>query len=130
MTTPETSIKNKLNRRDDKIAKLAELAYRRLTFGPFSSSGLPDRVVSFGSATIGVEVKADKKKLTPLQAHQIEEGIKHGMPGMGVIGNAGVESYYADLLEHFTEEAVEERMIQYDRDCLALREALQELIDD
>ena len=130
MTTPETSIKQKLNRRDAKIAKLAQLAYRRLTFGPLSTSGLPDRVVSFGTATIGVEVKANGKKLTKLQEYQLEKGRKHGMPGMSVLGNAGVDNYYSDLMEYFTPEAVEERMIQYERDCVALYEALEELVDD
>lgn len=127
MATPETAIKNKLNRRDDKITKLAELAYRRLTFGPFSSAGLPDRIVSWGSATVGIEVKANKKKLTKLQEYQLEKGREHGMPGMGVIGDEGVDSYYKDLLPFFTEEAVEKRMIKYERDCLAVHEALLEL---
>lgn len=130
MATSETRIKQKLNRRDEKLKKACELAYRRLTFGPFSASGLPDRVVSFGSATIGIEVKADGKKLTKLQEYKLQEGIDHGMPGMAVIGEQDVKDYYKKLLKEFTEEQVEMRMIQYERDCLALREALEELIDE
>ena len=130
MATPETRIKQKLNRRDEKLKKLCELAYQRLTFGPFSASGLPDRVVSFGSARVGIEVKANDKKLTPLQENKLDECIKHGIPAFGLIGDKGVDNYYQMLLKEMTEEQVEIRMIQYERDCLALREALEELIEN
>ena len=128
MATPETRIKNKLNRRDKKIELMSKLPYRRLTFGPFSSSGLPDRLVSFGSATVGIEVKAEGKKLTKLQEHKLAEGVTHGVPSFGLIGDTGVDIYYQTLMDYFSEDRVEERMIAYERDCLALREALEELI--
>lgn len=130
MATPETKIKQKLNRRDDKLTKLSELHHERLTFGPFSKSGLPDRLTFWGTAAFAVEVKADEKELTKLQLKRLKEAAAYGIPGIGVIGNEGVDSYYKAMLPYFTEEAVEERMIQYERDCLALREVLEGLIDE
>lgn len=127
MATPETLIKNRLNNKDKKI-KEAGIAYRRLTFGPNSASGLPDRLINFGNVQVGVEVKRDGKKLTPLQQHKLEEGVKFGVPGMGLIGDEGVDNYYKMLIELlYTDNWVDEYCMEYKRDAEALYDVLENL---
>ena len=127
MATAETIIKQKLDRRDKKIAERCKLMYRRLTFGPYAASGTPDQLKHWGTAGIFVEVKRDGKKPTKLQQHKLEEAIRHGTPAIAVCGEEGLETYHQDLAEQFTPEAVEARIQQYREDCAKLYETLLEM---
>lgn len=126
--TPETAIKQKLNRLDEKLRKESGLDYRRLTFGPYSTSGTPDRMTNFGSAKIWCEVKRDGKKPTKLQQHKLDQAVKFGEPAIWTAGAAGVSQYYEQMATVFERETVEERIAQYAVDCSLLHEALKRVM--
>ena len=133
MATPETAVKQALNRKMEKLAKMCELTYKRLTFGPYSASGLPDRLEFFNVAGFACEVKRAGKKPTKLQEVKLQEMRDMGIPAIWVAGKEGEmgsDNVYHQLREQFNAEAVEKRIRKYREDCAILREALEELCDE
>ena len=133
MATPETIVKQALNRKMEKLAKMCELTYKRLTFGPYSASGLPDRLEFFNVAGFACEVKRAGKKPTRLQEVKLQEMREMGIPAIWVAGKEGEmgsDNVYHQLREQFNAEAVEKRINQYRHDCAILHESLVELCDD
>lgn len=125
--TPEGKIKDKLNAKDKKLAEKANLLYRRLTFGPYGVAGTPDRLANFGHLAVFNEVKKEGSKPTPLQEHKLKEARQFGYPAMATCGQTGIDSYYDELLELFSEDNVAKYVDQYIRDAVQLRKALEEL---
>ena len=72
MTTPEGTIKGKLDRRLKALKPLG-LWYYSPQSGPHGASGIPDRVLCVAGTFVGIECKRDANhKLTPLQLKQKE----------------------------------------------------------
>lgn len=72
MTTPEGTIKGKLDRRLKALKPLG-LWYYSPQSGPHGASGIPDRVLCVAGKFVGIECKRDAThKLTPLQLKQKE----------------------------------------------------------
>lgn len=127
MSTPETRIKAKLNRRDEKIKK-GGIEYHRLTFGPNAEVGTPDRLSYFGTVGVYVEVKANGKQITPMQMHRIKQCRERGTPAFWVPGDVGVDQYYEKLLEVVQPAQVDDRLLKYACDAKKLRRILEGLV--
>lgn len=129
MATPETLVKQKLNRRDEKLLKLMEnIKYRRLTFGHYTTAGLPDSIREFGHVKVAVEVKANGKNPTALQLAKLRECEDHGTPAFWVAGDKGADDYYQDLYDKLSPEYEHQYIQAFQRDIAALRRALLDLL--
>jgi hypothetical protein len=65
-----------------------------------------------------------------LQKKKIRDCIEFGTPAFAVAGDQGVENYYADLIEWFSDEKIEGRLEKLRQDSYALQAVLNELTTD